>query len=383
MGLSSTNISLQVSSFLDYKVIERGISEKTRESYHRTLSDFFSFRGAQTRPTREVEVKRYISSCSRKLSPQTVVHHISVLREFFRFLQLERLIHRNPMERIALPERWKTMPRFMSEIEVYKLIEAPGPGRGNSPLRHALILRDRAICETLYAGGLRVSELISARLCDLNLQAGVLVVLGKGSKERIAPLGRLALDALRAYLDVGRRLLQRKRVSPYLFIGLRQPMLTRQAINYLLRERAKRAGVPHVHPHMLRHSMATHLMNHGANLRVIQEILGHADISTTEIYTHLLREDVKNVLLRCHPRNNPQRTQMALFQRATPVPVSGPAMCTQCRNPVCEQSNCLCAVHLGLARAAVKRHRERASPTKKAPSSTIAHRRGSDIQIAT
>jgi len=360
----STKIPAEVKSFLDYKVVERGIAELTQQNYRAVLCEFFSFIGRGPIQANEVDIKRYRSSLfDRKLIPRTITHHLAILREFFKFLQRDRLIKRDPMVRIESPKMWKRLPRYMAEIDIQQLVDAPGTNR----LREPLSLRDRAICETFYASGIRVSELISAKLMDLDLNSGLITVFGKGSKERIAPLGRRAVDALRAYLTVARPLLQQRnaRISPYLFIGYRTLELTRQAVCYMLRARAKRAGIAHVYPHLLRHSVATHMLDNGANLRVIQEILGHVDISTTEIYTHVSAAHVSSVFRNCHPRNNPKRAQIGLFQTPAPPLAPGPAMCTQCRNPVCERSKNLCELHLRLNGAASNDSHKRAHAQKK------------------
>lgn len=362
--MATTNIPAQVSSFLNYKIIERGISDKTRQSYCEALTDFFSSVGHGKEPT-ESDITHYISSCfGRNLSPNTVRHHISVLREFFKFLLRDRLIRRDPMVRIDSPKVWKKMPRYMAEIDVQQSIDAPpskASRKGKFVTRDfmpALDLRDRAIVEVFYASGIRVSELVSAKLFDLSLENGVITVFGKGSKERIAPLGRPAIDALRSYLNTARPFLEkRSKVSPYLFVGLNGPQLTRQAVNYLLRKRAMRAGLPHIHPHMYRHSAATHLLNHGADLRTIQEILGHSDISTTEIYTHISGERVGSVLQTCHPRNNPKRAQLKLFSPAF-VLMPRPTPCTDCNEPAALGKR-RCELHLRLAREACARFHSR------------------------
>jgi len=342
-----TDISAKVSSFLDYKFVERGIAESTRQSYREGLANFISFLGHKTTAT-EADIKRYISSCfEHKVNPRTVAHRLSALRGFFKFLQRDGFIKRDPMVNIQSPRMWKKLPRFLSESEAQQFIDAPGPNR---PCQ-ALGLRDRAICELLYASAIRVSELTSAKLLDLNLASRFLTVLGKGNKERRAVFGLRAVDALSAYLNLSRPILQAGKVSPYLFVGSNRPCLTRQAVNYLLRRRAKRAGIAHVHPHLLRHSCATHMLNQDANLRVIQEILGHADIGTTEIYTHVSSKRVKEIVLRCHPRNNPKRAQLSLFETASTL-APGFNMCVQCRNPVCADSKCYCSMHLQLAAAA-------------------------------
>jgi len=366
MRMARTNIPAQLSSFLAYKIIERGISDETRRSYDETLTDFFTSIAHGNEPT-EAEIRTYISSCfARNLSPTTVRHHISVLREFFKFLLRDRLIRRDPMIRIDSPKVWKKMPRYMAEIDVQQSIDAPpskaswkGEKLVTRNFMPALDLRDRAIVEVFYASGIRVSELVSAKLFDLSLENGVLTVFGKGSKERMAPLGRPAIDALRAYLNTARPFLEkRSKASPYLFVGLEGPQLTRQAVNYLLRRRAMRAGLPHIHPHMYRHSAATHLLNHGADLRTIQEILGHSDISTTEIYTHISGERVSSVLRTCHPRNNPKRAQMKLFQPPASLPTPRPTPCTDCNEPAAPGKK-RCELHLRLAREACARFHSR------------------------
>jgi integrase/recombinase XerD len=368
-------IPVQVGDFLAYKTVERGISDNTRERYRQSLCDFCSFLGQGRDPARpaECDLHEYILSCyARHLKASTVANRISTLREFFKFLQVERLIKRNPMDRIGSPKIDKRLPRFLSETEIYQLIEAPAPAPGRFQgqyFQHALTLRDRAICETFYASGIRESELIAARLSDLNLESRYLKVFGKGAKERLVPLGVPAVVAIRAYLTDGRPLLASEKAhSGFLFIGRNGgSKLSRMRVWQMLSARAMRAGIPHVSPHGLRHSAATHMLTHRADLRTIQTILGHEDISTTEIYTHVSREDVKNILLRCHPRNNPKRAQMGLFQTAAPSLAPGPIMCTQCRNPVCDGSKNLCAVHLRLSNAAAKLSHQRAALKEACP----------------
>jgi integrase/recombinase XerD len=371
------DIPAQRIPFLDYKIIERGLSDNTRQSYSAALIDFFSFLDHKKQPT-QLEIRQYMACLfERELSARTVAHRISVLKEFFKFLHVGRIIRRDPMANIEAPKGWKRLPRYASQIEVQQLIDAAGPRHrwGQGPACSVLGLRDRAICETLYASAIRVSELVSIKLLDLSLESGVVTVFGKGSKERIVPLGRPAVDALRAYLSA--RPYLRYRGSPYLFIGYSTPKLTRQAVCYLLRKRTQRAGLPHVYPHLLRHSAATHMLGNGANLRIIQEILGHIDIGTTEIYAHVSTEHVTEVFRRCHPRNNPNRAQMWLF----PLPsllAPGFNMCADCRNPVCSKSKWYCSMHLQLRNASSLRSRLR----KKEQSSTLAHRRASGVHLA-
>jgi integrase/recombinase XerD len=347
----------QVTDFLNYKAIELGLSENTIERYRESLVDFCAFLGDGELASRAKasHVREYISSCyDRKLKASTICNRISALREFFKFLLMDRVIQSNPMAGVQLPKKDKRLPKALSEAEVRGLLSPTGENAVAGPLA----LRDEAIVETLYASGIRASELISARLADLNIPGRTLTVFGKGSKARIAPLGRPAADALQRYLDYSRDALENKgSPSPVLFIGRRGVSISRQRLWQIIDRRAQDGGVSHVSPHMLRHSAATHMKDHGADLRTIQTILGHADISTTEIYTHVSREHLKSVLLRCHPRWRARSAQMALFEPAL-VP-AGPTLCTQCLNPVCERSKNLCAVHLRLANEACKRSRER------------------------
>ena len=366
---SATEIHPQVSSFLACKNAERGISQNTRESYRHGLTEFCSLLGSEKGPAQAAadDIDQYLSSCyTRNLKAATIAHRISMLREFFKFLQRDGLIRHNPMARIRLPKVGRKLPKAISEIEVYELLRLRPCDAGKSE-KCALALRDRAILETFYAAGIRETELISAKLIDLDLKTRILKVFGKGSKERLAPLGSPAAAALQTYLSESRPSLERKDApSTFLFLSRRGSRLTRQRAWQIVSSRAKQAGIPHLSPHGLRHSAATHMLSHGADLRTIQTVLGHADIDTTQIYTHVSRKDLKSVLVRCHPRNNPKRAQMALFQTPAPVLMLGPVVCTQCRNPVCERSKNLCETHRLLANAAALRSYYKASATKKA-----------------
>ena len=197
--------------------------------------------------------------------------------------------------------------------------------------------------------------------------------MGKGSKTRIVPLGRSAVDALQRYLDYGRGALEKEIPSEFLLIGRRGLQLTRMRLWQVLNARAQSTGISHISPHVLRHSAATHMLDHRADLRTIQTILGHADISTTEIYTSVSREHLKSVLERCHPRWRPRQAQMGLFQTPEKDSAPHPAMCTQCRNSVCDRSKNLCAVHLRSAGEAVRRSQEKARMKKRVQSYNAAH----------
>ncbi len=358
MAKARVPLVAQVDGFLNYKDVERGLSENTIERYRESLCDFCSFLGdgKSASEAKAAQIREYISSCyERRFKASTISNRISTLREFFKFLQIDGLIRSNPMAGVQLPKKEKRLPKAISETEVSRLLSRDGGTLAPS----ALVLRDQAMLETLYASGIRASELISARLTDLNLPGRTLTVTGKGSKTRIVPLGRSAVDAIQRYLDYGRGSLEKKNSqTTVLFIGRRGHGLTRAHLWQVLNERAQIAGLPHISPHMLRHSAATHMLDHRADLRTIQTILGHADISTTEIYTNVSREHLKSVLARCNPRWRPKTTQMTLFQTPAPVLIPGPAMCTQCRNPA-SVGKTLCGLHLGLAKAAAKRSRDR------------------------
>jgi integrase/recombinase XerD len=356
------SIPARVTDFLNYKALELGLSENSIERYRESLVDFCAFLGNGELASRAKasQVREYISSCyDRGLKASTICNRISTLREFFKFLQMDRIIRSNPMAGVQLPKKEKRLPKAISEAEVRGLLIPTGDNAVADPLA----MRDEAIVETLYASGIRASELLSARLTDLNIPARTLTVFGKGSKARIVPLGRSAADALQRYLDYGRGALEKKNSpSGVVFIGRRGVCLTRMRLWQILNRRAQAAGISHVSPHMLRHSAATHMLDHGADLRTIQTILGHAEISTTEIYTNVSREHLRSVLVRCHPRWRARSAQMGLFE---PVLVpAGPTICTQCSNPVCERSKNLCAVHLRLGSEASKRSRAR---TRKKP----------------
>jgi integrase/recombinase XerD len=367
VGSLSSDKRSHVSGFLDYKTVEVGISANTREKYGTILSLFSSFLGKKE-PSRatEREVRNYISACfDRELEPSSIANSISCLREFFKYLLKAGVIRQNPMTRIESPKQWKRIPRAISETEVMALLNAAQPRHRqelpayNVALQLAVALRDLSIVEVLYSSAMRASELISARLSDLRLEERTLTVSGKGSKMRLVPLGRPAVAALHHYLNV-RPLLERT-PSPFLFIGRRGRKLTRQRLWQILNALAKRAGVMYVSPHVLRHSAATHMLDHRADLRTIQTILGHEYIGSTERYLKVAQERLREVLQRCHPLSNPKRQQMALFPPPSLVP--GAIICSQCVAPALEGST-FCALHLKLNRERSKRSWRKAHPKR-------------------
>jgi integrase/recombinase XerD len=329
-----------VNRFLDYKIVEVGLSENTRDNYGRDLREFCSWLSRERKKAvvnaTPCDVRQYLAFCwERKLNPSSVARRISCLRSFFKWLRLDGVIQRDPMFRTALPKQWKRVPPSLSAIEIDTLINSAQRKTSQSQpvcitrIQPALALRDRAICELLYATGMRESEIIGAKLQDLHLAGRVLLVFGKGSKERITPFGRAAAIALENYLNAGRPFLIARKSSPYLFPGRQGEKLTRMRLWQLLNERGKGANLPHVHLHLLRHSCATHMVENGADLRTVQTILGHAEIDTTQRYVKVSQKHLSAIIACCHPRSKP-RDQMSLFAPEPILTVPGRMICEEC-----------------------------------------------------
>ena len=230
------------------------------------------------------------------LSSRSVARHLTTLRNFYGFLLREGLIASDPTEHLRTPKQWQTIPKFLNLQQIDKIIQAPDTSRPTG-------LRDRAMLELLYATGLRVSELCHLGMSDLNCDQAVLRTMGKGNKQRLVPVGREAIQAVEAYVRGGRGALLKGRASRYLFVTARGGCLTRQAFWKLLAGYGRQSGIFHgLTPHILRHSFATHLLEGGADLRSVQVMLGHADISTTQIYTHVMRSRLRDTVDRHHPR---------------------------------------------------------------------------------
>jgi len=287
-------------AYLDYLGAEAGRSDRTRAAYRTDLLDFLRFAaregvrdpGAVTRP---LVTLYFVSLRRRRLAPSTVARRLAALRGFYRFLLRERHVASDPTEDVSSPRRGQALPRVLSPEEVARLLAQPDP-------REPEGLRDRAMLELLYSSGLRVSELVGLDVGDVDLESELLRVVGKGDKERVVPVGSYAVRALQAYLALGRPRLARR--SPALFVGRAGRRLTRQWVWASLRRYARAAGISRVvTPHVLRHSFATHLLEGGADLRSVQELLGHANIATTQVYTHVARQHVRQVFDRAHPRD--------------------------------------------------------------------------------
>ena len=245
----------------------------------------------------EPALVRFIAEVSSSLKPSSQARYVSTLRRFYRYLLTRNRITSDPTLKVALPAKPTRLPKIVSEKQVEALLTAP-------PRETHLGQRDRAMLETLYATGLRVSELVGLKLHEVNFDMGVVRIFGKGSKERLVPLGEAAIDEVRNYLNVARNELLNGRQSDDLFITARGAAMTRQAFWQLIKRYAVTAGIDakRLSPHVLRHAFATHLLNHGADLRVVQMLLGHSDISTTQIYTHVARERLKTLHAQHHPR---------------------------------------------------------------------------------
>jgi integrase/recombinase XerD len=294
-------IASTISSFLTHVKVEKGLSLNTVSAYRRDLVKFDGF--AQKRKLSLERVTRddlvdFLSGLYRmNLESRTVARHLVTLRNFFRFAQMQELISSDPSINLESPKIRRSLPGYLRLEEVERLLEQPDSTT-------ALGLRDRAMLEVLYSTGLRVSELIGLRVSDLDSKVGCVRCIGKGDKERIVPVGRKALSMVEKYLrDARPQLLGKLRGSPTLFVNRRGVSLSRVGVWKILSAYGRRAGLRvSLTPHMLRHSFATHLLERGADLRSVQLMLGHADISTTQIYTHVVEERLKQIYKAHHPR---------------------------------------------------------------------------------
>jgi integrase/recombinase XerD len=287
--------------FTDYVALEQGLSPRTQEAYQRDLQRFAEYaetKGVATPPDITARLLReYVYHLKDLgLSPASIRRNVSAVRTYFRFLTGDGVVVRDPSERLETPKRWRTLPDVLSVEEVQQLLAAP-------TLDDALVFRDRALLELAYGAGLRVSEWISLGVRDLLLEDGLVRVFGKGSKERLVPIGRSAIGAAAIYLRELRPRLEKGAGKGILFLNARGAPLSRMGAWKILRGHVERAGIAkHVSPHTLRHSFATHLLEGGADLRAVQEMLGHVDIATTQIYTHVDREYLRQVHRGFHPR---------------------------------------------------------------------------------
>ncbi|MEP6732993.1 MAG: site-specific tyrosine recombinase XerD [bacterium] len=287
--------------FSDYVMLEQGLSPRTIEAYQRDLARFAEYAeskgiSAPVDITAKLMREYVYHLKDLGLSPASIRRNVSAIRTWFRFLVGDGLVVRDPSERLETPKRWRTLPEVLSVEEVQRLLASP-------TLDDNLVFRDRALLELAYGAGLRVSEWITLGLRDLLLDEGLVRVFGKGSKERLVPIGRSAIAALAVYIREQRPRLEKGEGKGILFLNARGKPLTRMGAWKILRGHVDRAGIAkHVSPHTLRHSFATHLLEGGADLRAVQEMLGHVDIATTQIYTHVDREYLRQVHRSYHPR---------------------------------------------------------------------------------
>ncbi len=292
-----------LASFLDYLRVEKGLAPLTLSAYARDLRQFAAFVARRRRTlgsARRDDVAAHQRQLLAGFDARSAARKLSALRHFYKHLLLDGRIAHDPTVNIDSPRQWKVLPKALATGEVDALVAAPQPTRPDV-ISEAQAVRDRAMLEVLYAGALRVSELVNARSGDLKLDLGYMLVRGKGDKERIVPLGAAAQAALTSYLQSARPLLAGEKTSPQLFLARGAHKLTRQRVWQMVRAAARKSGRP-ASPHMLRHSCATHMVERGADLRTVQTILGHADISTTQVYTHVALDRLKSVVQNHHPR---------------------------------------------------------------------------------
>jgi integrase/recombinase XerD len=287
--------------FSDFVALEQGLSPRTQEAYQRDLMRFAQYADAKgiAAPLDITArlLREYVYHLKDLgLSPASIRRNVSAVRTYFRFLVGDGLVVRDPSERLETPKRWRTLPDVLTVEEVQRLLAAPS-------LDDRLVFRDRALLELAYGAGLRVSEWITLGVRDLLFEEGLVRVFGKGSKERLVPIGRSAIGAAAIYLRELRPKLEKGEGKGILFLNARGRPLSRMGAWKILRGHVERAGITkHVSPHTLRHSFATHLLEGGADLRAVQEMLGHVDIATTQIYTHVDREYLRQVHRSYHPR---------------------------------------------------------------------------------
>jgi integrase/recombinase XerD len=294
--------AFRLEQFHDFLALERGAADTTQEAYMRDVARFAAFARSQAitapgdaTPRALREFVFHLKDLG--LAPSSIRRTVSAVRTYYRFLVGEGHVSRDPSERLETPSRWRTLPEVLTVAEVERLLAAP-------TLDDALVFRDRAMLELAYGAGLRVSEWIGLRVQDLVFDDQLLRVFGKGSKERLVPIGRSAIGAAAVYLRELRPKLERGKGRGILFLNARGEPLTRMGAWTILRKHVGRAGIEKtVSPHTLRHSFATHLLEGGADLRAVQEMLGHADIATTQIYTHVDREYLRSVHRQYHPRS--------------------------------------------------------------------------------
>ena len=290
---------LLADQFINHLRVERGLADNTIQSYSRDLLRFFQFlEGRKRSPLHATQddIMDYMGTLQKALSARSCARSLSALKMFFRFLVTEGRIEGSPARLLGTPKLPRRLPGVLTRDEVDMLLAQPDPSNQRG-------YRDKAMLELLYATGLRVSELVGLQMSNINLEAGYVRMVGKGSKERMVPMGTKALEVLKAYLSEARGKLLKNKSSSSLFLNSRGGPLSRQGFWKIIKKYGKKAGIrKEITPHKLRHSFASHLLEGGADLRSVQVMLGHADISTTQIYTHITRERLKQIHAKYHPR---------------------------------------------------------------------------------
>lgn len=298
-----------IEDFLGYLKVEKGASLNTQAAYRRDLAQLIHFLKAGRKDGLEVtrqDLSEFLAHLTHQgLSPRSIARTLTAVRGFYRFLKMDDIVEIDPTETLPMPKAPAALPKYLSSADVENLLKQP---EASNPIG----LRNKAMLEVLYAAGLRVSELVSLRLHDLNvtyepgageIKHGFLVCYGKGNKERIVPIANSVIGVIQEYLSRARKELLKRKDSDFLFLNNRGGKLTRQSVWLMISHYGRQAGLrTKLTPHILRHSFATHLLEHGADLRAVQMMLGHADIATTQVYTHVTKDRIKQVYKKYHPR---------------------------------------------------------------------------------
>lgn len=292
------NHSKKIEDFEEYLLLEKKYSKNTINSYKNDLLKFSDyFKNKSLKEINSNDIKNYIQNLNKEMNAKSVSRNISTLKSFYKYLLLNGYIKKTPLNNIVMPKIKKDLPKVLSEEEIEKLL--------NFELKDHYDYRNKTMIELMYSSGLRVSELINLKVTDIDLDLEIVRIFGKGSKERIIPLGEYAVNALKEYLVYHRNALSKNKNSDSLFLSSRGEFMTRQAFFKNLKKIAQKQNIKtEFSPHTLRHSFATHLLKHGADLRSIQELLGHSDVSSTQIYTHITNEKLKQNYKESHPHGN-------------------------------------------------------------------------------
>lgn len=297
------NIEEEINGYINYISLERQLSINTIDGYKRDLENFFEFTNKKYSKIKQIDINNYIIYLSKTLSPKSINRHIVSIKNYFKYLDKNNLIKENPCSNITGVKTKKALPRVLSEDDINKLLDIN--------VIDAKSARNKAMLELMYSSGLRVSELLSLNINDVDLKDNTVKCFGKGNKERIVPISDIATDVLMIYINEYRRKILKNKESDILFLNMHGAKLTRQGFFKILKELAIEKGIKkEFSPHTIRHSFATHLLDYGADLRSIQTMLGHENIKTTQIYTHVSNNYVRENYEKCHPRNKKEREKL-------------------------------------------------------------------------